>query len=81
MPGFECILSAYTYLSMLTMARVPYSQVVFKFGGWPQTDRIKILGWRNLNFMVAPQVRLSGSVAISRLRYWNKAMSLQTYKK
>ena len=36
--------------------------------------------WRNLNLMVASQVRLSRSVALSRLRHLNKAMSSQIYK-
>ena len=47
---------------------------VFKFGGLAP-NRL------NLNLAVAPQVCLSRSVAVSCLRYLNKATSSQIYKK
>ena len=37
--------------------------------------------WRSLNLVVASQVCLSRSTVVSHLRYSNKAMSLQIYKK
>ena len=42
---------------------------------WPQKY------WWNLNLAVVTQVHLSRSIAVSCLRYLNKAMSLQIYKK
>ena len=73
---------------MLTKISVTYLTVVSKYhtlavlnlAVWPQTDRKKYMYWWNLNSMVAPQVCLSRSDAVSHLKHMNKAMSSQFTK-